>query len=306
MKKQLIAAAALAVMGASVSAAPLGNSSDTTNYVKVGSATFPSTAAVSAISMKRNDGSWSGYVNIAAAPVTQIRNSATANAAGPFYAKWPTDGNNIAQTWLYTSNGVADILSLRQTRYVDDSGWPHIGGMAFAQLKDSAGNPLGAGQNVFWGEWAAAVATPSTGNSTNLNMADGSRTVWYVGDNPTTSMPTLSNATYNVVGIRQTGEGSNLPYSPNLYSGVLTANYNASSLPIFNTLTGSLSRTGDTSVPINSIISGNGSFSGNGAQGQFYNNANALAGIYTGGGTAASNIAFGGSWNGTGTITPAP
>lgn len=53
----------------------------------------------------------------------------------------------------------------------------------------------------------------------------------------------------------------------------------------------------------NVAIQASGGFSGNDISGKFYNNAEALAGIYTGGTSAADHVAFGGSHNGNGSIS---
>ena len=193
------------------------------------------------------------------------------------------------------SNGSAKFVinSVRQITTLSFA--PQFGGLVIGQVADASGTPLAVGSGVYFGEWAPrAAGTPPT-NSTNLNMADSGRTVWYVGDNAVQNTPTLTNVTYNVIGIRGVGTAAdNLPAAPKLYTGVLTANYGSGSS---NTLVGNLSRAGDTSVPISATIYGNGTFRNTAAtiEGRFYNNADALAGIYTGGGTAASNIAFGGS-----------
>ena len=103
-------------------------------------------------------------------------------------------------------------------------------------------------------------------------------------------MPTSLEASYKVAGIRQTGVGTNLPYDPNLYIGVLTASYQAGRAS--NPLTGNLSRVGDPTVAINADIKSDGRFVGADNNGRFYNDAAALAGIYTGGGVG-DHIAFG-------------
>lgn len=295
MRKKIVATAILGLLGvtgAMAQAANVQGGSSTPDNVQVGTSNFPTTAPTgyAGIRMLRNDGTWSGYVNIAAAPVNQVRTTvgtAGVNQAGPYFAKHPGDAQNIAQVWWNNQNAVADVYSLRQVRYLAAPNWPHFGGLVIGQVK---GQTLG---NVFFGEWSAPVASPSAGNSTNLNMASSSRTVWYVGDNAVTATPALSNVAYNVVGIRRTGVGTNLPHAPNLYSGVLTANYNPSGPVSGNTLGGTLSRTGDANVTISATINGTGQFNGTNVEGRFYNNANALAGIYTGGGVA-NHIAFGG------------
>lgn len=300
MQKLVLAAAILAAVG-SVSAqaqtAPnvQGGSSSASN-VNTGPSDFPNNASitlpnpppkgVAALAMRRNDNTFSDYIPLVM-PVGQVTSFATANAAGPFFAKHPGDGQNIAQVWYNNQNAVANVYSLRQVRYLGQPGWPHFGGLVIGQVKGVTGG------NVFFGEWSAPVTTPSQTGSTDLNMASNSRTVWYVGDNAVTSMPALANATYNVVGIRQTGASGNLPHAPNLYSGTLTANYSTSSAS--GSITGSITRGADSVNFNGTTIAANGTFAkGNQIEGRFYNNAAALAGIYKGGG-AAGNVAFGGN-----------
>lgn len=160
------------------------------------------------------------------------------------------------------------------------------------QVADASGTPLAIGSGVYFGEWAPRAAGTPPADSTNLNMASSSRTVWYAGDNPTTTMPTLTNATYNVIGIQGVGTAAdNLPTAPKLYRGTLTANYGGGT----NTLAGSITNGTNTVNFAGTTIDVNGKFvNGNAIEGQFYNNASALAGIYKGG-TAASHVAFGGS-----------
>lgn len=294
MKMTVIATAVLSLAAAvpAFAQAPnvQGSSSNTAN-VLVGSSDFPPPpvpAGYAGISMLRSDGSMSGYVNIAAGPITQVTGAATANQAGPFYALHPGDGQRIAQVWYNNQNAVANVYSLRQLRYLTQAGWPHFGGLVIGQIKGAT-----AGNGVYFGEWSPPVSgTPNQGDSTNLNMTNSGRTVWYVGDNAVTSMPALVNAIYNVVGIRQTGVGSNLPYAPQLYTGALTANYSGGS----GSITGSIVRGSESLNFAGTNISANGTFNNaaNTIEGRFYNNAAALAGIYKGG-AAGTHIAFGGS-----------
>ncbi|THF67293.1 hypothetical protein E6C76_02650 [Pseudothauera nasutitermitis] len=294
MKMTVIATAVLSLAAAAPAFAQApnvqGGSSNTAN-VQVGPSAFPpgSPTGFAGIRMQRSDGTWSGYVNIAAAPINQVTTFATANSAGPFYANHP-DGYRIAQVWYNNQNAVANVYSLRQVTYAQAAPWPQFGGLVIGQLK---GNTPGSA--VYFGEWSPTVSgTPNQGDSTDLNMASSGRTVWYVGDNAVTSMPALVNAQYSVVGIRQTGVGTNLPYAPALYTGTLTANYSTNIG--LGAITGSISRNGDSVNFLGTLISSNGTFAnfGNTISGRFYNNAAALAGIYTGGG-AGNHIAFGGS-----------
>lgn len=296
MRKSVIATALLALAASPAFAqAPnvQGGTSKQAN-VQVGPSNFPANAPAgfAGIRMLRNDGvNWSGYVNIAAAPINQVTSVATPNQAGPFFANFPLDGQKIAQVWYNNQNAVANVYSLRQVTYQQAAPWPHFGGLVIGQLKGNA-----PGSAVYFGEWSPALSgTPAQGNSTNLNMGSSNRTVWYVGDNAVTSMPTLVNAQYSVVGIRQTGGSSNLPHAPNLYTGTLTANYASGS----GSITGSIVRGSQSLNFSGTSIAANGTFqkvSGTTAviEGRFYNNAATLAGIYKGG-VAGTHIAFGGS-----------
>lgn len=318
MLKQTALALAIAGLASSAAyaAAPnvVGGSSDV-GYVETGPSTFPGTAPAdyAGISMLRDGGTaMSGFVNIAAAPVNQVRSTATANAAGPFFALHPQDLQPIAQVWLNTQHDEADILSLRQVRYLAAPGWPHFSGLAFGQVKyyNSTLNqyvPYAMGDGVYFGEWARdGAAIGGTVDTAEMKMDSASHTVWFVGDNAVTSMPTLVNATYAVVGIGQTGTDAlgntlagGLPHAPNLYQGTLTANYSGGS----GTLAGSINRTvgsGTQSVSFaGTNILSDGSFN-NGIsnpheiRGQFYNNANALAGIAVDNGAGTGSLAFGG------------
>lgn len=307
MKKALIATAVLALASTTSAYAQAvnvqGDSSNPSN-VTPGVSNFPPFAAplgYSGLQMAKPGGGTSGFIDIFGGPVTQATNSAIADDPGPYFAPFPLNpAINIAQVWRTTSanngsNGVINTYVLRQLQPapVPVPQFPEFGGLVVGQV---AGTTKGNG--VYFGEWSQAISSPDQGDSTNLNMADASRTVWFVGDNAVSNMDALvdSNnqfqAAYNVVGIRQTGEGTNLPHAPNLYTGVLTADYVTGR--IGNPLSGSLARTGDPTVTISADIQSDGRFVGADNNGRFYNDAAALAGIYTGGG-ASDHIAFGGS-----------
>lgn len=302
MKKSLIAAAILALASSPAVFAQASNlqggSSNASNVI-VGPSDFPPLIAdptgYSGLQMVKPNGAWSSTIDIFDGPITQVTNKSTVNQAGPYYANMPILPIKIAQVWHYQDQSPyadydnVDIYSLRQVTTPPLSGYPRFGGLVVAKVQ---GTGKDTGNGVYFGEWSQAVSSPSSGNSTDLNMADASRTVWFAGDNAVTSMPNLVNAMYNVTGIRQTGVGTNLPYDPNLYAGVLTANYQAGGSN--NTLSGDLVRAGDPTVSINANILANGQFVGTDNNGRFYNDATALAGIYTGGGVG-DHIAFGGS-----------
>jgi len=312
-KTNLVTAAIFAMTGvAAVHAqAPnvVGGSSDT-GYVEVGPSNFPpppigGDLGYSGISMLRADGSKSGFIDLYDGPITQVSNAPdlVANQAGPFYAPFPLNPIiKVAQVWLNNNTEVdgvvpANIYSLRQTVILPLPVWPQFGGLVVGQV---AGTSKGDG--VYFGEWSRSIGSSGTTDSANLNMTDEKRTVWFVGDNAVTEMPALVNASYNVVGISQTGTNASgavlaggLPHAPNLYTGVLTANYNGSS----GDISGAISRNvGDVTQSVDfagTAINANGSFGNSDAtiRGQFYNNADALAGIYTGG-SVSDHVAFGG------------
>jgi len=307
LKTRFTAVAILAMTGASAAYAQapnlVGGSSDD-EYVKVGSSDFPPLAGplgYSGIQMLRADGQHSGFIDLYGGPVTQVTNAVgdNANQPGPFYAPFPINENiKIAQVWLNNNTEVAGIVpaniySLRQTLNLPIPNWPHFGGLVVGQV---AGTSKGDG--VYFGEWSRSIGSTGPTDSANLNMTDDKRTVWFVGDDAVTSMPTLVSANYSVVGISQTGTDASgavlaggLPHAPNLYTGVLTANYNGSS----GDISGAISRTvGSATQSVDfagTSILANGRFTNDSTiNGQFYNNADALAGIYTGN----DKVAFGG------------
>lgn len=317
MRKTLIAAAILAMTGTSaVYAQAINIKGDSTNTGNVKVATpsnFPPLAAplgYSGLEMRRGT-AWSGSIDIYGGPITQVSGVIfpgggvnNANLPGPFYANFPLIPSiKIAQVWLNNQHSAANIYSLRQVTAIALPSWPQFGGLVVGQV---AGTTKGSG--VYFGEWSHAISSPSSGDSTNLNMADASRTAWYVGDNATTTatMPATISSTYAVVGINQTGRNAagvllngGLPHAPNLYTGNLTVSYGSGS----GTIIGSINRTissGTQSINFaGTTITSSGAFnnsmgtSAGSINGQFYNNANALAGIYRGSG-AGDHVAFGG------------
>lgn len=323
IKQTLLAVAVMAIVGSTnlAMAAPAGGSSS--SDVIVGASNFPPPMASgnSGLQMLRNDGTtYSGFVDIYNAPINQVNNAVDNNQT---FANWPMDGEPIAQVWRDTTNTVANIYSLRQTREIGVTGWPQFGGLVIGQVKGT-GDAYPLGQGVYFGEWSpqdGPIAAPAT--STNLNMAGDDRTVWYVGDDPVTetTMPSSIQATYNVVGIRQTGSDANgnplaggMPDNPNLYQGTLIASYSNGS----GRLDGNISRTvnsttqsvvfGNLGAAASTVINNDGTFDNflnPGAydiEGRFYNGAEALAGMAQGA-TVQDNVAFGGS-KVSGTITP--
>ncbi|WP_283114650.1 Slam-dependent surface lipoprotein [Neisseria elongata] len=189
----------------------------------------------------------------------------------------------LGQVWYENRHNKTEVYSVRQITEPKLPFAPKFGGLVIAKVPG-----MGEGNNVFFGEWAPRKGNPSD-NSTDLNMADSKRTVWYVGDNPTRNMPKLVNAKYNVLGVNKHTPGRN-----DFYTGTLTANYGTGS----GSLTGSISRPGDSVNFAGTNIRSNGTFDNGKANehitGRFYgNSAEALAGIVDRTG-ADKDVAFGG------------
>lgn len=189
----------------------------------------------------------------------------------------------LGQVWYENRHNNTEVYSVRQITEPKLPFAPKFGGLVIAKVPG-----MGEGNNVFFGEWAPRKGNPSD-NSTDLNMADSKRTVWYVGDNPTRNMPKLVNAKYNVLGVNKHTPGRN-----DFYTGTLTANYGTGS----GSLTGSISRPGDSVNFTGTNIRSNGTFDNGKANehitGRFYgNSAEALAGIVDRTG-ADKDVAFGG------------
>ncbi len=304
MKKSMIAISVMALIGSGAAMAASGGSSNTAN-VAVGNSNHALFGGGNAGLKFEN--SLLGFIDIAKGPVNGSNTAIASKGQGAIMTGADAGAPvsiDIAQVWNASATQGTSKFMINSVRQVNTFFLaPQFGGLVIGQVADASGTPLAIGSGVYFGEWAPrAAGTPPT-NSTDLNMGSNSRTVWYVGDNPTTTMPTLTNATYNVIGIQGVGTASdNLPTAPKLYGGTLTANY-VSGGGVNNTLTGSITNGTNTVNFAGTTIGSTGKF-GNGTggvgvpgtiEGQFYNNASALAGIYTGGGTAASHVAFGGS-----------
>ena len=321
MKKSTLALTVTALLGSgAVVAAPAGGTSNSSGVDVGASNHFMFGGGNSGLKL---NGSALGYIDIAGGPVNG--SNAAISARGDGTIMTPSDlglfgSSKTAQVWNDTASvsGGSDTanVAISSVRQINPPFFaPQFGGLVIGQVgATSSGSPadpvvpLSVGSGVYFGEWAPAVASP-VDYSTDLNMSSANRTVWYVGDNAVTSTPDLIDAEYNVVGIRQTGEGTNLPAAHELYTGTLTANYSTSSAS--GAITGSIDR-GLETVGFDSVaIDSTGRFSGGGSdaigtgfiEGRFYNGAHELAGIYTTT-NASDGVAFGGSHNGNGTITP--
>lgn len=228
----------------------------------------------------------------------------------------------IAQVWSTTASEGSANFSVNTVRQMIDPPlpiMPAFGGLVIGQVANSSGTPLAAGSGVYFGEWAPKAANANQENNARLNMTSADRTVWYVGDNATTetTMPTVINATYGVIGISQTGTDASgntlaggLPDNLNLYKGKLDVVYaggmgTIGAGPTNNSISRVVNGSPETINFAGTTISSNGTFSNSAAvntiDGRFYNGAEALAGKYTNGDYA--DAAFGGSKI-SGTITP--
>jgi len=307
---QLTLAVLLTAAFGSAYAVEVQGGSSNTKAIKVGSSSLiPFGAGRAGIAISNAaDGNHSFSVNLENGPARRIRdkygrtpinggnqNANVNGAANPRYLT-PSDVNpvlgwfsseKLGQVWYEKRANNTEVFSVRQMAELSDKGLlanaPKFGGMTFAKVPTAA-------TNVFFGEWAPRKGNSNQiANSTDLNMNDGKRTVWFVGENPTANMPKLANAKYNVLGINKHTPGKN-----DFYSGVLTANYGAGK----NELSGTISRAGDSINFANTKIESSGKFDNHKntehITGRFYGNgAEALAGIVNRAG-ADKDVAFGG------------
>jgi len=201
----------------------------------------------------------SGIVSFKYGPLART-NEVLNGLPGNGYITLP-NGVKISETWKAIGPSNTEIYAYRQIANPLPE-YPHFGGEVVAKV---------SGHEVYFGEWAPKANNTGEAHNPNLNMNDRRRTVFYVGENPTTSMPTLANAKYDVVGVSR--------YNPDtqagVYTGVLTANYGGGS----GTLSGNVGYVNFNGT----TISSNGTFTGqNGRiEGRFYGAAaEALAGMY--------------------------
>lgn len=310
-KKTLLAAVLCGVFGVAAAEPGIkdyGGSSELKNVEPGQSGVIPFGAGKAGLRFV-NGGNWSASINLQNGPVQHIRNKYNdgknpingtdpyANVDGTRNSQYlmlrdvaPVIGwfynPKLGQVWYENRHNNTEVYSVRQITEPKLFFAPKFSGLVIAKVPG-----MSEGNNVFFGEWAPRAGNPPK-NSTDLNMADGKRTVWYVGDNPTQNMPVLSEATYNVLGVNKHTPGQN-----DFYTGVLTANYGAGK----NTLEGSLSRPGDSVKFDGTNIRSNGTFDNGKADeritGRFYGSgAEALAGIVDRDGQAGvdRDIAFGG------------
>ncbi|MDR0280880.1 MAG: transferrin-binding protein-like solute binding protein [Paucimonas sp.] len=275
--KKLFVLSALSLMASTSFAATVSGGSSNA-YVKAAPSNMLA-AGTAGIAMPTTVGGaadTSKVVSFAAGPIAQTNALITTPGSALAHISQynPSTGATtiVSETW---KNTVAYNTNVYAYRQISDPvpTFPQFGGEVIAKV---------SGAEVYFGEWAPRKTGTQPLNSTDLNLSSPDRAVWFVGENPTTSMPTLVNAKYNVVGINQYNPGS----GTGVTSGVLTANYGSGSGTISGSV-GSINFGGTT-------IASNGSFArSTQIQGQFYGaNAEALAGIYVNG---ATKVAFGGA-----------
>lgn len=195
----------------------------------------------------------------------------------------------LGQVWYENRHNNTEVYSVRQITEPKLPFAPKFGGLVIAKVPGMGGSD----GNVFFGEWAPRKGNPPD-NSTDLNMADGKRTVWFVGDNPTKNLGNLqiASADYHVVGINKHTPGKN-----DFYTGQVKAEFGSKGV-----MSGSISRGDDKlSFDHTKINLKEGTFSSKnsankeGIEGRFYGaDAAALAGYATRGNGVGDDVAFGG------------
>lgn len=320
-KQTLLAATLCGIFGVAA-AAPEGGSSQTDIYkkptvVKPGeSDSQPFGEGKAGLAFSTDNGhSWSNSINLEDGPVKHIGikykqgtqkvpingNDPYANVDGtrnPQYLRLgdvkPVIGwfynPKLGQVWYENRHNNTEVYSVRQITEPKLPFAPKFGGLVIAKVPGMGGSD----GNVFFGEWAPRKGNPPD-NSTDLNMADGKRTVWYVGDNPTKNTTGLATATYNVVGINKHTPGKN-----DFYTGEITATFGTNK---FGSMSGALKRAGDNDLSFDGVEINNskgtfnsGAANNEGIKGQFYGNgAAAMAGYAERGNGVGDDVAFGGA-----------
>lgn len=279
MKKLFVMSALSLVASTSFAATVSGGSSSAyvvaapSNMLAVGTAGIAMPTAVGGVA------DVSKVVSFAAGPIFQTNSLIATPGTGSAIITQtnPVTGvtSNVSQTWKNTFAYNTNVYAYRQ---IDNPlpNFPQFGGEVIAKV---------SGSEVYFGEWAPRKTGTQPLNSTDLNLSSANRTVFFVGENPTTSMPTLVNAKYNVVGVNKYNPGT----GAGITSGVVNASYASGS--------GSMSGTVGSINFAGTAISSNGSFAraDGSIKGQFYgSSAQAMAGIYNTG-NAATSVAFGGA-----------
>ena len=303
-----------AAFGSAAHAANVEGGSSNPNLIKPKiSDTIPFGWGAAGIQVSSN-GHLSNSINLEVGPAQRIRNkygnapinggNQNANVNGTANPRYLTPGDvnpvlgwfsskKLGQVWYEKRANNTEVFSVRQMAELSEAGLlkkaPKFGGMTFAKVPTAA-------TNVFFGEWAPRTGNSNQiANSTDLNMNDSNRTVWFVGENPTKNTTGLATATYNVVGINKHTPGKN-----DFYTGEIKATFGTGDK---GSMSGALKRAGDKDLSFNGVEITNsaGTFkSGAGnhekIQGQFYGKgAAAMAGYAERGNGKGDDVAFGGA-----------
>ena len=311
MKTKIIAAALALTATAFAAAAPAGESSEP-KFVDSSKASTILPFGAGKASLKINNGLLN--INIGNGPVKYINqvhngqaingNNYTANVSGTANPKYLTPrvvapvlgffpgslkDTKIGQVWYEKRAANIDVYSVRQTKpdsFLINKAVPHFGGLVIGQVKN-----LSDKSGVYFGEWSPRGSGADIVNSTEMNMKDKDRTVWYAGDNPIENTKGLADVTYDVVGINQHVPGQN-----DFYRGKVTAKFGTTGT---GTMSGAIVRgTDKLSFDKATITNSNGKFAdaSQNMKGQFFGKgAEAMAGIAERSKTStADDIAFGG------------
>lgn len=312
MKASQLALAVLltAAFGSAAHAANVEGGSSDPNLIKPKTSDpLPFGAGAAGIQVSTGTGTGlSNSINLEAGPAQRIRNkygnapinggNQNANVNGEANPKYlqPGDINPIAgwfsktklaQVWYEKRANNTEVFSVRQMADPKLPIAPKFGGMTFAKVPTAA-------TNVFFGEWAPRKGNSNQiANSTDLNMNDGNRTVWFVGENPIKNTTGLATATYNVVGINKHTPGKN-----DFYTGQVKAEFGSKGV-----MSGSINRGNDKlsfdHAKINlqkGTFSSKNSANKEGIEGKFYGaNAAAMAGYAERGNGKGDDVAFGGA-----------
>ena len=303
-----------AAFGSAAHAANVEGGSSNPNLIKPKTSDpIPFGSGAAGIQVSSN-GHLSNSINLEVGPAQRIRNkygnapinggNQNANVNGTTNPKYliPGDVNpvlgwfsseKLGQVWYEKRANNTEVFSVRQMAELSEKGLlkkaPKFGGMTFAKVPTAA-------TNVFFGEWAPRKGNSNQiANSTDLNMNDGNRTVWFVGENPTGNLENLkiSEATYNVVGINKHTPGKN-----DFYTGQVKAEFGSRGV-----MSGSINRGNDKlsfdHAKINlqeGTFSSKNSANKEGIEGKFYGaNAAAMAGYAKRGNGVGDDVAFGGA-----------
>ena len=308
--KTMLAAVLLASFG--IASADVAGGSSNRAHVRDGeSDMMPFGGGDPGLSLSNDGKAFSFYVNLENGPVTKInrkfggtpinghnnwygnadgtRNPQHLRAADVFLPLSLFVREPLGQVWYEKRHNNTEVYSVRQITEPKLPFAPKFGGLVIAKVPGMGGSD----GNVFFGEWAPRKGNPPD-NSTDLNMADGKRTVWFVGDNPTKNLGNLqiASADYHVVGINKHTPGKN-----DFYTGQVKAEFGSKGV-----MSGSISRGDDKlSFDHTKINLKEGTFSSKnsankeGIEGRFYGaDAAALAGYATRGNGVGDDVAFGG------------